>query len=229
MAHVSFERYIMWMIYQVELGRDILTRHPRAVVLPMEYTLKWSGDVLPNLKRGGDYRAAFFEAAHRCMRVRRDGKTKNPEWIGEKNPAEYADPEVMAFISRVHPDAKFIHMVRHPGACARSKRWFQEEYPDGRIIWDKPIETLVEEWVETEQYVLEAKAEGADIHTIRYESFCRDPDFEVACLYRFLEVENRPHHMEIRKGENAKHDLSLPDVSGLEELMERYGYNKGSN
>jgi hypothetical protein len=237
--YTPFERYIMWIIkWVVDHGTgNGLTAPAHGVFDPMWITLSQSGWAFFNFERSArtleDSRKAFFESIEGCRMSRGKGVWRTDlVAIGEKNPPEYAEPSMFDFIMKVHPDAKFIHLVRHPKAVALSRMGFEERYGDRTPIvpwyWYEDLKTNLEVWVQIERWVLEAK-KRAPVLTIRYEDLVAAPSSKAKVLLKFLGANStRSISASLRapkENGNDKYDLEIEEeVDGLPELMEMYSY-----
>jgi len=225
----SFERYSLWLLYQKTIGQkpgpfpEFPNMHE-----PYKRTLAWSGHILRNTKTDDkSIRKAFFDMAYSNMRARTDGKTKNPVWIGEKNP-EIASEPMWSFVYRIFPDARFIHMIRHPIGVVRSKQGFVEKHKLPKI-WAQPMAPQLEFWVKREEFVLDLVERGVQIITVKLEDVWEDPEREFNRVFDFFDVESGQEwhkHIDWLRSRGASYDLEVRwDIPGLQELMERYGYD----
>jgi hypothetical protein len=76
------------------------------------------------------------------------------------------------------PDARFIFLLRHPGAIARSRQKYKGEGADELVI--KYVEAL------------EAARQTHDGHTVRYEDLTENPERELRRICDFLGVAYEP-------------------------------------
>lgn len=226
----SFERYVVWMLYRCyngqEPGKDPPTTwFPKAdekFALTLDNSRKVFADMMSGKVTHSRLREAFFTACKRNMRARPDGRSKSPDWIGEKNP-EIAMPFLWEFVDWLLPDAKYIHMVRHPIAVAKSKNFYAKTYgcPES---WKLPIEHLVREWVVLEGII--GSIIGVDIITVRLEDLWSNPEKEVERVYNFFDVnQNETWKTNRIATRGREYDTEINFfVPGLKELMEMYGY-----
>jgi len=234
--YTPFERYIMWILHCIRTTNGVISRPSCGALAPMLITLEQSGKAflsyLQSDRGSAAARIAFFAAIHSCRMRRGTGKWRDDlVAIGEKNPPEYADPAMQKFILEALPEAKFVHVVRHPAAVVGSKMNFAvRRSTDGRrdvpLVWKVALEANYRSWVQIEQWVLEV---NAPLLTIRYEDLIANPVDEARRLYEFLGVsstdyiDRRVKH-NVKESRNSKYDLSVIDIEGLAEIMELYKY-----
>lgn len=226
-VYVNFERYALWILYQmVEEDRlDGFRKYPTLVPEPMWITMGTAWKEIVSLISSqpvtyDEARDGFFSIMYSCMRKRVDGKDKNPKLIGEKNP-EIANEPMRSFVHKVLPDAKYIHMVRHPMNCIKSKLDFARRVPRTQLSWRLSDEELLKDWVETERGALQVENKI----TVRLEDLSRCSGKEMDRVYSFLGVPNIQNYRDIVKKSKVK-NYKRPDVhvDGLVELMKEYGY-----
>ena len=86
------------------------------------------------------------------------------------------------------PDARFIYLLRHPAAIARSRQSVRGEHADD----DKKNAALIRRYCEA----LEAARQTYDGHTVRYEDLTADPERETRAICAFLGLEWEPGMLE---------------------------------
>lgn len=231
----AFERYVVWILLQIDVTgvADGFVRHPWASQMPMWITLGANCEVIANVPFTGlnpeNYRRVFMHIIEKHMRSQGWAANRVPQWLGEKNPTSMSDPKVLSFAKKVFPDAKYIHIVRHPGACVRSKRWLASQHgptANNWGEWSKDEDYVFRTWLNVEQNVL--AVDEIDIYHVRYEDFVGNPSVEMNRLLDFFGVARRIPEAQIAgfvKGNaNDKHDLSVPDWPEMTEMMERWEY-----
>lgn len=153
-------------------------------------------------------------------------------WIGDKKPVQQADPDVLAFIRRHFPDARFVHIIRHPRAVVSSmvtagRKWAKVGY------WNGTPESILERWAIHEEWVLAAK-DVAPVHSLRYEDLCADPVGQLGRVFGFLGLAMPPEmttavDTQTERGADGKHaSFQLPRCRRAEQIMELCGYNPSS-
>lgn len=223
----AYERDLLWMLYLLSRDgglSDTYTGHPVGGRLHRWETLGWYGlDFLIAQKEGvttAKLRSMFFDIAWRYGQEHW-GRKKKPVWIGEKNPEETC--LLRGFAEQVFPDAKYIHLVRHPAACVGSKVAFAKNARFAIPAWQKPADELLDDWMLHERRVLEMSDEHKPILTIRYEDLCQDPNKEMGRLSEFLGVKPWPDLRNvIGRSANSKYRLSVPHR--VSDVMKAYGY-----
>ena len=241
--YTPFERYIMWILRCIRESGTIKAP-PCGALAPMLITFSQSDDAFLQYIRSnlGDEatRTAFFSAMHNCRMKRGTGKWRDDlVAIGEKNPPEYAHPDMQEFLLRILPEARFIHLVRHPAAvCGSQVRYMRVNGGNNFLTrpeeWKSELSVHYMRWVGIEKWVLDAK-QHVPVLTIRYEDLCADPVCEVHKIYDFFGlgstdyIDRRIVHR-VKKGANTKYPMVAPsDAGDLFELMKMYDYQVDEN
>jgi len=234
--YCSFESAVMFILKNIHDGGDL--KSAKNSVKNWSHTgqtFKYARCVFADYSESDrsleGARKAFFRAIDLCKKGRfpYDGDTRGDFLaIGEKNPSEYSEPDVNKFILSVHPDAKFIHPVRHPYGFARSSGFRGEIQHRDEIT--PGLRDPYALWETNEMNALAAE-ERAPTFRFRYEDLCSDPVLWVKKLYDFLVPETSED--DIRYGSrlvgvngNLKYgELSIPDgYSDLRRIASLYGY-----
>ena len=124
---VTHESDIVWILYQM-MKNEIPQCYPWDGPIGMEATLKTCKDILEknknNLIKEGGIDQIFYQVGYYLMRNGADVKNTDNKtdlvWIGDKKPVQQADPVLRNFIHTYFPDARFIHIIRHPQAVVAS-------------------------------------------------------------------------------------------------------------
>jgi hypothetical protein len=95
------------------------------------------------------------------------------------------------------PDARFIFLLRHPGAIARSRQKYKGEGADELII--KYVEAL------------EAARQTYDGHTVRYEDLTANPERELRKICAFLGVPFEPGMIDYGSQDHGRYKSGLGD------------------
>jgi LPS sulfotransferase NodH len=95
------------------------------------------------------------------------------------------------------PDARFIFLLRHPGAIARSRQKYKGEGADELII--KYVEAL------------EAARQTYDGHTVRYEDLTANPERELHKICDFLGVPYEPTMLDYGQFDHGRYKSGLGD------------------
>jgi len=152
-------------------------------------------------------------------------------WIGDKKPVQHADPIVHAFIREHFPDARFLHLVRHPRATVASmleagRTWGRVDH------WTSPsADEVLDRWAVHEQWALDVKAALPDqVLTLRFEDLTDAPTAAMAQVFAFLGLDMPKPLCRLTtsittRDRNAKYDaFELPRHERAEHLMRVYAY-----
>ena len=104
------------------------------------------------------------------------------------------------------PDARFIFLLRHPGAIARSREAYkrpsaEQAYEDGESA------DLIRRYCEA----LEAARVTYDGHTVRYEDLTSDPERELRAICSFLGIPFEPGMLDYGKFHHGRYKSGLGD------------------
>lgn len=217
---VSDESDIIWILYQARNGKPAqYTCYPWDDSVGMEATLAACHEILEDsLYKSPGQEAIAMTFLRVQAHIMKYGSAKQPPhphpkselaWIGDKKPVQHSDPELRAFLHSHFPNARYIHIVRHPRAVVASKIKAAKSW--GGIApqyWEKTPQDILERWAIHEEWVLQAKALGAHpIYTLRLEDLCQEPSKKTAELFNFLELE-MPTGITDQIRELGKYDLS---------------------
>ena len=101
------------------------------------------------------------------------------------------------------PEARFIYLLRHPGAIARSRQAYQGE-PTGAD--DKNAE-LIRRYCEA----LQDARQAYDGHTVRYEDLTADPERELRAICSFLGVPFEAGMLDYGRQDHGRYKSGLGD------------------
>ena len=238
---VSHESDIIWILYQLARGRDPV-QHSHEGWLGMSITLKECVHILQD--RIGKTPATMFCQVTRYLmnhgtEIQRRYDKLDVLWMGDKKPVQCSDPEVTPFLKEHFPDARYIHMVRHPRAYVAScttaaKRAIAagdvRGLPD---YWKEMPAKILEVWVEHEEWALQMEKECKTVVRLSLEDLCYSPVSVMRDLFWFLELDmpdfvaesvaQMVHPSPNTKYDGMEHDLEMPP--DVVKLMEEYGYN----
>jgi hypothetical protein len=135
------------------------------------------------------------------------------------------------------PDARFIFLLRHPAAIARSRKAVLGEKAD-----DEKNAGLIRRYCEA----LEQARRDYDGHTVRYEDLTADPERETRAICKFLGIPWEPGMLEYGNFDHGRYKAGLGDWAdkiktgqiqpsepppapeeippALREISERWGY-----
>jgi hypothetical protein len=235
---VTHESDIIWILYQIRSGKD-LECYPWDGPLGMEATMEAGKDVFEiygkNIVEGHDIPEVFFQIEHRLMRngskIQKPYDKADLVWIGDKKPVQQSDPQVRQFIHIYFPQARFIHIIRHPKAVVASmveagKEWAQVAY------WKSSPAEILRRWAIHEEWVLEARSEGHKVCTLRFEDLCEKPFETMKEVFTFLDLEMSPEIAEMvvkntSPNPNRKYaSYILPPCPEADKVMSIYGYER---
>jgi hypothetical protein len=100
------------------------------------------------------------------------------------------------------PDARFIFLLRHPAAIARSRKAVLGEQAD-----DEKNAGLIRRYCEA----LERAREDYDGHTVRYEDLTADPERETRAICEFLGIPWEPGMLEYGNFDHGRYKAGLGD------------------
>ncbi|MGI9182455.1 MAG: sulfotransferase [Longimicrobiaceae bacterium] len=153
-------------------------------------------------------------------------------WIGDKKHAQHLDPEVQSFLRSHFPDARYIHLVRHPAGAVGSmleaaKEWYvMPEYFMGTT------EEILEQWAIHEEWALQAiERDPTCVLVVRLEDLCADPVATTTRVLDFLDLQMTDsyaadllQHVRVGNPNRRYAGLPLPEVARAGRIMELYGY-----
>lgn len=129
-------------------------------------------------------------------------------WIGDKKPMQHTDPELLKFLLAQLPEARFLHIVRHPFEVVSSSDRFNQT-ADGDF-WQglTPAEKL-ERWTFHEKQVRQLRQDFPErVHSLRFEDFCRNTKKELANIFKFLDL--KPDGRLLREADRQTRPLFRP-------------------
>jgi hypothetical protein len=120
----------------------------------------------------------------------------------------------MRFLQALFPGASFVMVMRHPVAAALATKKWVGSY--SRIRHPLRVKRLIEHWLQAWELFLDDSALMADgtVLLVRYEDLVRDPQSEMARLWRFLAVADEGVDPGIRPGLNAEYMREWQALSG---------------
>ncbi len=236
---VTHESDIVWILYQIRNGTTPVC-YPWDGPLGMEATMEACRDILElnakKIAQGHGISEVFFQVEHLLMQ--NGSKVQTPynkislAWIGDKKPVQHADPLIRQFIHAYFSQARFIHIVRHPQAVVASmveagREWARVEY------WRLSPTDILSRWATQEGWVLDAKSEGRQVYTLRFEDLCENPLESMRAVFNFLDTGMSPE-IEETVVKNTSPDPNqkytafiLPPCTEADRIMSVYGYKRG--
>lgn len=224
---VSNESDIIWILYRFHNNLDIVP-YQWDTSVGMDKALEQCQELLSKDKTPFENFVTFQTA------LMKEGfiKTKpiNKEkllWIGDQKPFQQIDPELMPFIKENFPDAKFIHLIRHPFPVIKSSQVFV-----GQLWKGMSAEEILQRWTMHEQWVAQEKEKNeVPILDVKYEDIISHTQREMAKMFDFLDI---PYDDTILKQarkitrSTIKLHPRLPCPSETQTIMAQYGYNTQS-
>jgi hypothetical protein len=156
----------------------------------VRFDQKWSERAMKEL--GLDTRAADYLLWDRILH--RELSASRKSIIADKTPNNVF---IVDRLREAWPDARFIFLLRHPGAIVRSRQKYKGEGADELII--KYVEAL------------EDARQTYDGHTVRYEDLTADPERELRKICDFLGVAYEPTMLEYGQFDHGRYKSGLGD------------------
>lgn len=189
---ISHESDIIWALFQFA-RKEPFQSHPWDSGVGLQHTVEACGSLLRHERSP---RENFLAVQQRLMEIGTPFLPARQKsgllWIGDKKPFQHTDPQLLDFMREHFGDARFIHIVRHPFAVAKSSERFNETR-NGDFWLGLTLEEKVERWTFHEQQVLTLREnQPGRVHSLRYEDFCGRTAEELGRLFQFLEVPECP-------------------------------------
>lgn len=156
----------------------------------VHFDQKWSERSMKEL--GLDTRAASYLLWDRLLH--RELTASGKSIIADKTPNNVF---IVDRLREAWPDARFIFLLRHPGAIARSRQQYKSEGADELVI--KYVEAL------------EAARQTHDGHTVRYEDLTENPERELRRICDFLGVAYEPTMLDYGQVDHGRYKFGLGD------------------
>jgi LPS sulfotransferase NodH len=156
----------------------------------VHFDQKWSERSMKEL--GLDTRAADYLLWDRLLH--RELTASRKSIIADKTPNNVF---IVDRLREAWPDARFIFLLRHPGAIARSRQKYKGEGADALII--KYVEAL------------EAARQTYDGHTVRYEDLTANPERELRKICDFLGVPYEATMLDYGQFDHGRYKSGLGD------------------
>jgi hypothetical protein len=148
-----------------------------------------------------------------------------PDWgdltyLGDKNPTVDADPEVLEWIAHQFPDARLIHIYRHPAYVIGSMRKL------GFHPWwraSNSVEDQLVQWAEIEEWAFEAE-QSLPVFHLKHESLLADTEFWMYALFEWLDLD--PVRVGQTKFRTQTEPVSLESIpKEAKSMMRSLGYS----
>ena len=170
---------------QIRSPHELLLRY-----VSVHFDQKWSERSMKEL--GLDTRAADYLLWDRLLH--RELSASRKSIIADKTPNNVF---IVDRLREAWPDARFIFLLRHPGAIARSREKYKGEGADELII--KYVEAL------------EAARQTYDGHTVRYEDLTANPERELRKICDFLGVPYEATMLDYGQFDHGRYKSGLGD------------------
>lgn len=236
------EADLIWLLYQKTKG----IKEPRKYYYDTEYGMKWTFHVCRSLIESSpletkdEIQDTYYKIMHQLMtsgsQVQTTTYTKpRVEWVGDKKPVQHSDPKIQQFLNINFPEAKFIHLIRHPRNTIDSMQKVPRPPHLKPPHWNLEPEDRLKYWMKFQNWVLDIK-QIKSVLTIRFEDLIINPVIELNKVFQFLGLERnetvdqalqKQYEGELSQKNNvdAKHEIfQLPRVPGVNELLDLYGY-----
>ena len=232
---VSHESDVVWILYQLQ-QQAAFSCYPWDGPVGMNATLASCGDLLRQRPATWSVAELFQTILHRLMEhgsaIQKPFPGKGPlRWIGDKKPVQQCDPQLQAFVKSELPDARYLHIVRHPHAVVASMTLAAQTWGPVEYWRTSSFEQLLDRWAQHEEWVLSVKTDPSiDVHTVRFEDLCAAPAVQMQRILDFLELDVPGGLEDTVRAETRTH--SLPEAGAIDcsahprvvAMMERYGY-----
>jgi hypothetical protein len=224
---ISNESDILWILYLFHHDLEIVP-YQWDTPIGINRTLEKHKDLLSKDKTPFENFVTIQKAIMETGIGKREPVHKeNLLWIGDQKPFQQIDPEIVPFIKENFPDAKFIHLIRHPFPVVRSSQVFIGELWKGMSA-DEILQrwTLHESWVQ-----LEKDKHEVPILDVKYEDIISHTQREMVRMFEFLEVTYDQAILDrARKITRSTIRLHprLPCSPETEAIMSQYGYKTKS-
>ncbi|MDY6991244.1 MAG: sulfotransferase [Pseudomonadota bacterium] len=220
---VSNESDIIWILYRFHNDLEIVP-YQWDTPIGMNDTLERYGHLLSKDKTPAEnfitIQTAIMEQG--CRKLEPMHK-KNLLWIGDQKPFQQIDPEIIPFIKEHFPNARFLHLIRHPFPVVQSSKVFVGD------LWKGMSDVeILKRWTMHEQWVnLEKQKNELPIIDVTYEGIIEDTPKEMKKIFEFLQVDYDEHVLrEARRITRRLLKLHprLPCPPETQAIMSQYGY-----
>lgn len=229
---VSNESDIMWILYNFHNNKP-LDYYPLDSPAGMKFSLEAAEHIL---SKDCTVQENFYNFQTYLMKVGFISvppmEKKNLKYIGDQKPYQNIDPDVLPFILEHFPDARFIHLVRHPFEVISSSMKFMK---DGSFLWKgKTPEEIFDKWVYHEQAVINAKEKypSLKIHQVDYGDIISDAENQMQKIFDFLGLSYSKEvlfNCRFETAPNFKKVTEYPVSDSQKKMMDVYGYQTNFN
>ena len=225
---ISHESDIAWILQQFHHHEEFRA-HPWDSERAMRFALETAGHCLQLEHTPWEN---FLNVQHALME---NGSPWLPpqkktglKWIGDKKPMQHTDPELLKFLLANFPEARFLHIVRHPLEVVGSSDQFNQT-AEGDFWQELSSAEKLERWAFHEQQVLQLRHSFPErVHSLRFEDFCCETEKEMARVFKFLDL--KPDGPMLREAARQTRPLfrPVPSLCGSAETLRiasLYGYD----
>ena len=177
---------------QIRSPHELHLRH-----VSVGFDEKWSERSMNEL--GLDQRAAEYLLWDRLLH--RELAASGKSVIADKTPNNVF---IVDRLREAWPDARFIYLLRHPGAIVRSRQAYKGEGSDDDV--ERNVR-LIRRYCEA----LEVARQTYDGHTLRYEDLTADPERELRAICAFLGLSYEPGMLEYGQFDHGRYKSGLGD------------------
>ena len=187
---VTHESDIIWILYNLYQGKDF-RYYPRDEPHSAVLTRHYCKEILSRYQTMSPL-DCFLECQLHLIRrgTKYERRTdKIPVVFGDKKPNPHVEPEIIEWLQEFFPDARYLHIVRHPydfltsvprqlPAHDMGLRWGSGKCRDPRKI--------LAGWTRFEELVVQAEAKYRfPLHTVRFEDMCDAPGEVFSNIWKF--------------------------------------------
>jgi hypothetical protein len=209
---VSHESDIAWILYQFHNHKPFRA-HPWDSDRGMRFTLETTGNLLRREASPPEnflaIQKSIMEKGSPWMPAR---KKPDLQWIGDKKPMQHTDAELLKFLLEHFPDARFLHIVRHPFDVVASSDRFNRT-ADGDFWLGLSSEEKLARWTFHEQQVLRlSRTLRGHVHSLRYEDLCDNVGHELAKVCAFLKIQPETELLRKAAAQTSRTQRVVPTI-----------------
>lgn len=189
-VYISNESDVVWVVYQFHKNGGEFKDYPHDSPAGMRESLQQARHILDKEKSPRENFIAYqtYLMENGFMKMKPMDKPQL-RFIGDQKPYQNSDPDLLPFIMEMFPEAKFLHILRHPFPVASSSRRFGGG--TGGYIWKGMNNNeLIQKWVFHERWIDKMKDAGKyDMREVRYGHLVEHTEKEMAGIFDFLGLE----------------------------------------
>ncbi len=187
--YITNESDIIWILYNYHNNIE-LDKYPHDSDIGMKRSLKIAREVLSKqstvVENFTKYQMKLNEEGLNYVYFSVD-KPKI-KYLGDQKPYQNVDPILLPFILEHFPDAKFLHILRHPFEVISSSLKFGGG--TGGDVWKgMSAKEIFDKWEMHENWVIKAKKDYSINHLkVRYKDIIINPEEQMLRICDFLEL-----------------------------------------